>query len=264
MYREYWNLNRYPFENTPDPGFLYLSPTHRQALQWLTYGIEGRKGAVVLTGEVGCGKTVLSRRVIQDLSSDRYDVAVVVNPSLSPVELLREILHQLGLAQIPKSKVELLHALNASLLRNHQAGKHTVILIDEAQAIKNAGTLEELRLLLNFQLNDGYLLTLVLIGQPEWADRLSDLPQLEQRISVSYNLHALEAEETECYITHRIRTAGAASSIFTPEALRAIYLTTRGTPRRINTLCDRCLLAGYQAGARVIDEELVRKLAAQE
>jgi general secretion pathway protein A len=263
MYKDYWHLKRYPFENTPDPEFLYFSPAHREALDWLLYGIETRKGAVVLTGDVGCGKTVLSRRVIRELPSDRYDVAVVVNPSLSPVELLREILLQLGLPEIPKSKVDLLHTLNTALIRNHHAGRHTVILIDEAQAIKNASTLEELRLLLNFQLNDSYLLTLVLIGQPEWAERLSDLPQLQQRISVSYDLHALEADDTENYIAHRVRTAGAESAIFTPEALAAVYRSTQGTPRRINTLCDHCLLAGFRTGAQQIDESLVRRLAAQ-
>lgn len=264
MYREYWNLGRSPFENTPDPEFLYLSRTHREALDWLTYGIVGRKGAVVLTGDIGCGKTVLSRKVIQDLPSQDFEIAVVVNPSLSPVELLREILHQLGLAAAPQSKVDLLHALNSALITNHQARKNTVIVIDEAQAIKNAETLEELRLLLNFQLNDTYLLTLVLIGQPEWAERLSDLPQLKQRVSVSYNLVPLQAQETEAYITHRVRTAGAQRNLFTPEAAQFVHSSTRGTPRRINTLCDRCLLVGHQVRASVIDEGLVRRLAALE
>jgi general secretion pathway protein A len=262
MYKEHWNFRRYPFENTPDPEFLYLSPNHRQALDWLLYGIQERKGAVVLTGDVGCGKTVISRKIICELPGDRFEIAVVVNPSLSPVELLREILHQLGVSPVPKSKVDLLHTLNTQLIANYKQAKHTVIVIDEAQAIKNAGTLEELRLLLNFQLNDSYLLTLVLIGQPEWGDRLGDLPQLEQRIAVSYNLRPLEADETQSYIRHRVHTAGCADTIFTPEALRAIFLSTQGTPRRINTLCDRCLLAGYQAGVYRIDEGFVRQLAA--
>lgn len=264
MYRQYWSLGRSPFENTPDPEFLYLSPTHREALDWLTYGIVGRKGAVVLTGDVGCGKTVISRKVIQDLPNHEYEIAVVVNPSLSPVELLREILYQLGLAAVPQAKVDLLHLLNSTLIAHHQASKHTVIVIDEAQAIKDAATLEELRLLLNFQLNDTYLLTLVLIGQPEWAERLSELPQLKQRVSVSYNLVPLQAQETEAYIVHRVRTAGAQANPFTPEAARIVHVSTRGTPRRINTLCDRCLMVGYQSRASVIDEGLVRRLAAQE
>jgi general secretion pathway protein A len=263
MYKEYWHLDRYPFENTPDPDFLYFSPVHREALGWLTYGIEERKGAVVLTGDVGCGKTVLSRRIVRDLPADRFEIAAVVNPSLSPVELLREILHQLGVTHVGRSKVDLLHSLNATLLANHRSGRHTVILIDEAQAIKNAGTLEELRLLLNFQLNDGHLLTLVLIGQPEWAERLTELPQLEQRIAVQFNLRPLEPDETESYITHRIRMAGAEAPIFTPQAIAAVFAETRGIPRRINTLCDRCLIAGSQLGLREVDDGLVRQLALQ-
>lgn len=261
MYKEHWQLHRYPFENTPDPEFFYLSPSHREALGWLSYGIQERKGAVVLTGDVGCGKTLLSRRIIRELAADHFEVAAVVNPSLSPNELLREILHQLGVAQVPRSKVDLLHTLNATLIANHQGDRHTVILIDEAQAIRNSGTLEELRLLLNFQLNDSYLLTLVLIGQPEWAERLNDLPQLEQRVSVRYNLRPLGADDTAAYVNHRVQTAGGAGSVFSRPALEAIYATTRGIPRRINTLCDRCLLAGYQAGVREIDEGLVRTLA---
>jgi general secretion pathway protein A len=262
MYKEHWQLERYPFENTPDPAFFYLSPSHREALAWVSYGIQERKGAIVLTGDVGCGKTVLSRKIVRDLPPDRFDVAAVVNPSLSPVELLREILHQLGVTPRGRSKVDLLHSLNAALIHNHEHGKHTVILIDEAQAIRNAATLEELRLLLNFQLNDAYLLTLVLIGQPEWTERLAELPQLDQRVSVRYNLRPLAAEETAGYVAHRIRMAGARREIFRPAALAAIHAVTRGIPRRINTLCDRCLLAGYRSGATTVDEELVRGLAA--
>ena len=262
MYREFWNLNRYPFDNTPDPEFFYYSPAHHEAVDRLSYGIRERKGAVVLTGDVGCGKTLISRKVIRELPGDGYDVAVIVNPSLSPVELLREILYQLGVSRVPKTKVDILHELNALLLGCHRVDKHVVIVVDEAQAIKNAGTLEELRLLLNFQLNDAYLLTLILIGQPEWAERLSDLPQLEQRVAVNYNLRPLDAEETEKYIRHRLHTAGAVNGIFTPEAARAVFRCTQGTPRRINTLCDRCLHAGSQAGLRQIDDDLVRQLAA--
>ncbi|MEA2627418.1 MAG: ral secretion pathway protein [Candidatus Binatota bacterium] len=263
MYKEFWKLSRYPFENTPDPEFFYSSPVHREALEWVTYGIQERKGAVVLTGDVGCGKTLVSRRVIRELSPDEYELAVVVNPSLSPVDLLREILFQLGAAKAPRAKVEILHELNSALIANHQARKHTVIFIDEAQAIKNAGTLEELRLLLNFQLNDGYLLTLVLVGQPEWAERLAVLPQLEQRIAVHYNLRPLELAETEHYVQHRLRIAGAYENAFTPEALRAVHASTGGIPRRINTLCDRSLMVASQRGEHRVDESLVRRLAAR-
>ena len=261
MYKEFWHLARYPFDNSPDPEFFYFSPRHREALQWMSYGIRERKGALVLTGDVGCGKTIISRRVVRELPEDGYDVAVVVNPSLSPVDLLREILYQLGVNPVPKAKIEVLHELNAALLSGHRRGRHTVVIVDEAQAIRNAGTLEELRLLLNFQLNDCYLLTLILIGQPEWAERLSQLPQLEQRVAVTYNLNPLEGDETARYVGHRMRTAGAQDDVFTPDALATIHAATDGIPRRINTLCDRALLTASQLGVQVVEEGLVRRLS---
>ena len=262
MYKEFWSLSRYPFENCPDPDFFYFSPRHREALQWMSYGIRERKGALVLTGEVGCGKTVISRRVVRELPEDSYNVAVVVNPSLAPIDLLREILFQLGANPVPKAKIEVLHELNTLLLGGHRRGRHTVVIIDEAQAIRNAGTLEELRLLLNFQLNDGYLLTLILIGQPEWAERLSQLPQLEQRVAVTYNLSPLDRDETAGYVQHRMHLAGAnGEEIFTPSALDMIHGVSGGIPRRINTLCDRALLTASQLGVRVVEEGLVRRLS---
>jgi general secretion pathway protein A len=246
MYREYWSFDRYPFENSPDPEFFYFSPRHREALDWVSYGIRERKGAVVLTGDVGCGKTLISRRVVRELPED-----------------VREILFQLGVNPVPKTKIDVLHELNGALLGGHRRGRHTVVIVDEAQAIKNAATLEELRLLLNFQLNDGYLLTLILVGQPEWAERLSQLPQLQQRVAVNYNLTPLDGGDTARYVAHRIGRAGGQQPIFTPAALAAVHAATDGIPRRINTLCDRALLSASQLGARAVEEDLVRRLAAR-
>lgn len=261
MYREYWNLRRMPFENTPDPDLFYLSPTHREALRWLAYGIQERKGAVVLTAHAGCGKTVLSRKVIRTLPAEQYDAAVIVNPSLSPVELLREVLYQLGVSRIPKSKGEMLQELNSLLLANHRNGKHTVIFIDEAQAIRQNGTLEEIRLLLNFQLNDAYLLTLVMLGQPEWAERLSELPQLEQRISIRSHLRPLDADETTQYVQHRLSSCGAGTDVFTPDSLKLVHLLSGGIPRRINTLCDHSLLVASQRGVPRVEDEVIRRVS---
>src|SRR5205807_3213897 len=161
-----------------------------------------------------------------------------------------------------KTKREVLHELNSSLLGGHRRGRHTVVIVDEAQAIKNAGTLEELRLLLNFQLNDCYLLTLILIGQPEWAERLSQLPQLEQRVAVSYNLHPLDRDETSRYVRHRLRLAGANGvEVFTSAALDAVPAATDGIPARIHILGYRPLLIAPSLCLRTLAEVLVRRFS---
>ena len=272
MYLEYWGLHELPFENTPDPRFLYLSPIHQEALVRLLYAIKGRKGASMLVGEIGAGKTVLSRRLIARLPADQYDVGLVTNPSLPPADLLREILYQLGVTtpsddhlDQPEnqagSKLVLLHALNEHCLRNWRQGKDTVIIVDEAQCIDDLDTFEELRLLLNFQLNERFLLTLLLIGQPELKERIAMLPQLEQRIALRYHLTPLDAEETANYIQHRLSVAQASRPIFTPDALRAIYDYTKGVPRRINTLGDFSLLMGANTQETMIEAKLITQLA---
>jgi general secretion pathway protein A len=271
MYLEYWGLHDLPFENTPDPRFFYLSSIHQEALVRMLYATKGRKGAFLLIGEIGAGKTILSRRLIAQLPAKQYDISLVTNPSLPPTDLLREILYQFGVTtpsgdrqeqrgNLSNSKLELLHALNEHCLRNWRQGKDTVIIVDEAQCIDDPETFEELRLLLNFQLNERFLLTLLLIGQPELKERIAMLPQLEQRIALRYHLTALDAEETANYIQHRLSVAQASRPIFTPEALRAIYDYTRGVPRRINTLCDFSLLVGANTQATMIDARLIAQL----
>lgn len=259
MYKDYWGLKELPFENVPDPRFFYPSAEHQEALLRLFYGVNSRKGAVMLTGEVGCGKTVLSRTLIQDLPPDRYEVAVVANPSLAPIEFLREILYQLGQETTTESKVDLLHALNDQMVQNLNGGKDTVVIIDEAQAIDDPDTLEELRLLLNFQLNDRFLLTLLMIGQPELGDRIARIQQLEQRIAIKYHLGPLKEEDVQSYIQTRLEKAGVTRSIFADEAIEVIYRTSRGIPREINNLCDICLLLGFSSQAEEIDFAVVQK-----
>jgi len=272
MYRAYWGLHALPFENTPDPRFLYLSSIHQEALVRLLYAIKGRKGAAMLIGEVGAGKTILSRGLIARLPAEQYDIGLVTNPSLPPTDLLREILYQLGVTtpsgnqpdqqeHSSSSKLELLRALNEHCLRNWRAGKDTLIIVDEAQCIDDPETFEELRLLLNFQLNERFLLTLLLIGQPELKDRVATLPQLEQRIALRYHLPPLDAEETAGYVQHRLSIAQVSRPIFTPEALRAIYNYTRGVPRRINTVCDFSLLVGMSTQETMIDAKLIAQLS---
>jgi general secretion pathway protein A len=259
VYREHWGLKELPFENVPDPRYFYPSPEHQEALMRIFYAVNNRKGAAMLTGEVGCGKTILSRTLIQDLSGDRYEVGLVANPSLSPLDFLREILYQLGVESNSSSKLDLLHALNDLVVKNLNAAKDTVILIDEAQAIEDEATLEELRLLLNFQLNERFLLTLILVGQPELREKVGRIRQLDQRIAIKYHLGPLSPEETRKYILYRLEKAGAQKEILSPEGFSLIHRNTHGIPRDINNLCDMCLLLGFGSGAHELDLQTIQK-----
>ena len=261
MYQDYWGLSELPFENVPDPRFFYPSAEHQEALLRMFYAVNSRKGAAMLTGEIGCGKTVLSRTLIQDLPPERYEIGLVTNPSLSPVDFLREILYQLGVDPKTDSKLDLLHILNDQAAKNMNAGKDTVIIIDEAQAIEDQGTFEELRLLLNFQLNDRFLLTLLLMGQPELKDRIAKIEQLAQRIAIKFHLGPLKREETHAYVTTRLEKAGVKRQLFKTEALDILHKESGGIPREINNICDICMLLGFGAKAEQIDTEQMMKAA---
>lgn len=259
MYEKYWGLKELPFENVPDPRFMYYSPHHEEALTRLIYAAQARKGAAMLTGEIGSGKTILSRAFIREISNDKFEIALIANPSLSPTDFLKEILYQLGVEDDSQSKAYFLHALNEEMLKNMKNSKDTIIIIDEAQVIKDKEIFEELRLLLNFQLNERFLLTLILIGQPELKKQIEDIPQLEQRIAIKYHLRYLDLEQTAKYIFHRLKTAGMDKGIFTKEAIEKIYEETKGVPRRINNLCDLSLLVGYSQKLNVIDSKTIIK-----
>jgi len=221
MYTEYWGLTEKPFENTPDPRFFYLSTKHEEALMRLLYAVREKKGAAMLTGEYGSGKTLLGRTVAARLldEEEKYNVALIVNPAIPSAELLSEIVYQLGAAPSKEdTKSELLHLLNEMLYKTIDEKRHTVVIIDEAQAIKDEEVFEELRLLLNFQLNDRFLLTLLLVGQPELKEKVNSIKQLHQRISIMYHLSALDEAEVRAYIEHRLRIAGNRNFMFTDSA----------------------------------------------
>lgn len=262
MYEEYWKLSAKPFENTPDPRFLYASQRHEEALSRLLYVIKERKGAGMLTGEYGSGKTLLSRVLLEELSSDQYQTALIFNPRLPSWELIKEIIYQLG-GDISglKSKTDLLHQLNEIFFRNKNANKNTVVVVDEAQAIPTENTFEELRLLLNFQLSDNFLLTLILLGQPELKEKINRLPQLRQRLAVRYHLKALSAHETKEYVLHRLKVAQGRDGIFQEEAFGEIYRFSGGIPRRINNICDLALLVGCAKALGAIDEKTIIEVA---
>ncbi len=262
MYEAYWGLREKPFENTPDPRFIYYSQRHEEALSRMLYVIRERKGAGILTGEYGSGKTLLSRVLLEELSSEQYHSALIFNPMLPSMELVKEIIYQLGGdTSSLLSKTDLLHYLNDILYKNRDDDKNTVIVVDEAQAISEESGFEELRLLLNFQLNDNFLLTLILLGQPELKEKIKNLPQLRQRLAVRYHLKALSPEETKEYIQHRLKVAGSKERVFLDNAFSEIYRFSGGIPRKINNICDMALLIGDGEGLDEINEETIREVA---
>ncbi len=262
MYVDYWGFQRLPFENVPDPQFYFPSSQHEEGLHRMLYAVRQRKGAAMLTGEVGCGKTLLSREFLKQLNGGQsYNVAMITNPSFPVLEFLQEILYQFGIAPAAKKKIAVLHRLNEHLLENERKGIESVIVVDEAQAIRDLQILEELRLLLNFQRNDRFLLTLVLLGQPELRDKLLEIPQFAQRIGIQYHLAPLELPDVERYITFRIKSAGGPDGLFERDAMFLIHQSSQGIPRVINNLCDLSLLAGCMAKASNVTAQVVENVA---
>jgi general secretion pathway protein A len=259
MYLEYWGFQKYPFDNVPDPEFMYYSPEHKEALARLVYAVKRNKGAVLLTGEIGCGKTMLSRVFIQQLAESEFDIGLITNPALAPIDFLKEALNQIGLNAQSNSKQELLNILNIAMVENMKKSRLTVFIIDEAQMISGE-TFEEIRLLLNFQLNDRFLLTLVLIGQPELRDKIRAYTQLDQRIANRYHLNPLNLNNTRDYIAIRMEKAGQTDSMFTPAAVDEIYNHSAGVPRVINNICDLALLVGFSLKSKEIDSDTIRKV----
>ena len=257
-YHAHWRVSAPPFENLPDPSFYVPSGKHEDARQRLLYGVQARKGVIMITGEIGCGKSLLSRDLIQNLPKSQYDIALMVNPSLPATDFFTEVLYQFGL-DTNGPKVDMLHRMNDHLLANHREKVATVLIVDEAQSILEDQVFEELRLMLNFQLNDLFLMTLILLGQPELKERVERIPQLNQRIAIRYHLAPFNADETYQYIRSRLKLAGAITEIFTKDAAFEIFQRTGGVSRLINTLCDACLMLGAQEQLPQIDLSVVKR-----
>jgi general secretion pathway protein A len=246
MYLDFFQLNEFPFNVTPDPRFLFFSERHREAFDSLLYGIERRKGFIVLTGEVGCGKTTVCRSVLNNLPSATHS-AMVLNPSLTTAQLVRSILLDLGLD--PKGRDKLVHVaqLNRFLLDCLEKDENVAVIIDESQNL-DPKLMEQVRMLSNLETDQHKLMQIILAGQPELKERLQqpDLRQLRQRVMVHCNLEPLSAMETALYIQHRLNVAGATNQIaFNNDSIEQIHQRAQGIPRQINTLCDRSLLAAY-------------------
>ena len=259
MYLEYWRLKEKPFENAPDPRFLYYSPKHEEALARLNYAIKERKGAALLTGEYGSGKTVLSRALEAFLDNAKYKMVFITNPRIPALDFLVGIARQLGGEKIPERKIDLVDSIREMLIRNVTIGKDTVVVVDEAQLIEERDIFEEIRLLLNYQQNDRFLLTLILMGQPELREKVFAMPPLKQRMEVRYHLVALNVGETKAYIVHRLSVAGASKEIFTDESIRLVYEHSKGLPREINNLCDMGLLSAFGKKAPLVNEEIFQE-----
>jgi general secretion pathway protein A len=266
MYTSFFGLAEKPFAITPDPRYLYLSERHAEALAHLLYGINESGGFIQLTGEVGTGKTTVVRTLLSRVPH-HADVAVILNPRVTPVEFLLTICEELGLAIADADRESVKHmvdALNRRLLNAHAEGRRIIVLVDEAQNL-SIDVLEQVRLLTNLETPTQKLLQIILIGQPELRELLdrTDLRQLAQRITGRYHLMPLSREETKGYVRHRLRVAGASEEIFTPGALLELHRLSLGIPRVINVACDRALLGGYTQDTKKITASLVRQAAGE-
>ncbi|MBI4227868.1 MAG: AAA family ATPase [Candidatus Omnitrophica bacterium] len=261
MYEMFYGLREPPFHVTADPAFLFPSRQHREALDHLTYGIQQRLGCLVVTGEVGSGKTTVIKTVLAQLPADSVRTSLLLNPTFSDVQLLEAIVQDFGIAPGRKTRAALMDALNRFLLDQQGHGRTAVLIIDEAQTLA-ARTLEQIRLLSNFETQKEKLLQIVLVGQPELDDQLADprLRPLRQRVAVRCRIAPLAEGDVGAYIAHRLRVAGAAADRprFTPEATRLIARQSRGLPRAINHVCENALLAGFVRETMTIDAPLVR------
>ncbi len=266
MYLTFFGLAEKPFAITPDPRYLYLGAHHADALAHLVYGINEAGGFIQLTGEVGTGKTTTIRSLLARAPKNA-EIALILNPKLSPMEFLRSLCEELGLgvSDVAENNTkELVDQLNRYLLRAHARGRRVVLIVDEAQNL-SPEVLEQIRLLTNLETETQKLLQIILIGQPELRKLLAreDLRQLAQRITGRYHLDPLSREETAAYIRHRLRVAGATRDVFTRAALREIYRVSGGIPRLINIVCDRALLGAYTQDQHQVSAPLVRRAGAE-
>lgn len=265
MYTGFFGLSSAPFSIAPNPDFMYLSPRHAEALAHLRFGLGEAGGFVLLTGEVGTGKTTVSRCLLQELD-DKAEVAFILNPTLSELELLAAICDELKIRyKKADASLKLLgDKIKARLLKNHEAGKHTLLIIDEAQHLQPA-VLEQLRLLTNLETNTRKLLQVILIGQPELQQLLkrNDLRQLAQRITARYHLLPLTPDEVRHYLKFRLQVAGCSRPVFSEAAIKRLYQLSGGIPRLLNLMADRALLGAYSQQQAMVSDKLVRQAAGE-
>ena len=260
MYLEFYGLKENPFNVTSDPDFLYLSHTHKEALNHLVYGIKQRRGFVEITGEIGAGKTTLCRALLTRLD-EKTKTSLIFNSSLPETQLLEAIVNDFGITPERRSKVVFMRQLNEFLLQQLSLGNNAVLIIDEAQNLRSS-TLEAIRMLSNFETSKEKLLQIVLVGQPQLRDKLNSpkLVQLRQRISVRFHVRALDRDEIQNYIEHRMKIAGSCDNVkFPEETIDLIYSYSNGIPRLINLVCDKSLLLGFVSETHFMGHDIVKK-----
>lgn len=265
MYKKFYGLARNPFDLSPDPYFFFPTPRHNEALANLTYGVQKRKGFVVVTGEVGTGKTLLVRCLLDYLNRNQFAFAYIFNPRLTVLDFLHYFITDLRLPIAARTKSEMLVQLNNFLIARHRGGSTAVLVVDEAHLL-SWELLEEIRLLTNLETSQQKLLQIVLVGQPELDRRLdsSELRQLKQRVALRCQLLPLTEEEMRGYVLRRLQLGGANShetAIFSGEAMAAIHRFSRGIPRLINTLCENSLIAGYAKQVNPVRGDVVEEVA---
>jgi general secretion pathway protein A len=264
VYLDFYGLKKRPFDMTPDPAFFFPSQKHTEALSSLIYAVSEKRGFVVITGEIGSGKTTVCRTLLQKLDP-AAKVALITNTTLTAKQLLEAICHQFGLPTEKRNKVNLLSGLNRFLAEGNDTGDTIVLIVDEAQNL-SVKALEEIRLISNMETDTQKLIQIMLLGQPELRDKLNrpDLEQLRQRVSLRYHLRSLDRDETRKYIEHRLSVAGDEGGVrFTKGALDALYEFSTGIPRLINVACDQALLMGYLRETKKIDEAIIREISAE-
>jgi type II secretory pathway predicted ATPase ExeA len=264
-YLDYFELTQEPFSNAPVSRFYYNSAQHSQALTRLMHSVSYMKGLSILIGDIGAGKTTLARRLLDSLPENEYEAAllVIIHSGVTASWLLKRIALQLGVDAPSEDKLTLLGQLYQRLVRIYEQGKRAVVLIDEAQMLATREIMEEFRGLLNLEVPERKLLSLVFFGLPEIEENLRLDPPLAQRVAIKFRLAHLTPESTEAYIKHRLRLAGASRMPFAPEAVNAVHRFSNGTPRIINTLCDNALFEGYVARVPMIDEAMIARVAAE-
>ncbi len=262
MYAEFYGLTRPPFEMTPDPTFLFLGEAHREGLATLVYGVQARKGFVLLTGEVGTGKTTLLHALLGQLEATTAS-AFIFNPRVDPLDFFLLLFDEFGIAEPCSTKAEYLLALNRFLIERLEKDETALLIVDEAQNL-SPEMLEEVRLLSNLETPSSKLLQIMLVGQPELAAMLEapELRQLRQRIVLRHHLEPFDEREMEAYIEERLRLAGyTGKGIFGRAARQAIFEVSGGVPRLLNIVCDSAMLAGYASGRALIDAAVIREVA---